>query len=167
MFKSKIPKNESHLKKAALCAYGVANVFTMSSFNTVLTIKQMPYLPFMFNSTQYKKTARDCMEPIETYLTEKMTLFSVLDLFIKKRVINMSEFLPVVNDVRSKIIIGSVRTENLLNYLEVVAKDIDREIRKISSRKHLLRVIRKHGAKLYESGLADSSNKVKEPNNWS
>lgn len=106
---------------ASLCAYGIANIFTMSAFNTVLTIKKMPYLPFMFNSKQYKRVVGDFYEEISDILTEKITLFEVLKLYLDKEVLQLDEFLPVVDNKKDRKIIGSVRTQNMLSYLKLVA----------------------------------------------
>lgn len=113
---------------AALCAYAIANVFTMSAFNTVLSIKNMPYLPFMFTANQYKKKTGDFYEQIKYVLTEKATVYDILGLLLAKEAIIMDEFIPVVDNLVDRKVIGSVRTLDLIEYLKFVSIRIHEDL---------------------------------------
>lgn len=115
----------------------------MSAFNTVLTINKMPYLPFMFKSSQYKSVAGDFCSDIKTVLTEKITLFDVIDLYLKKKAVILDEFLPIVDNRKDRRIIGSVRTQNLLSYITIVAKEIEDELKKKENKKYLSKIYNK------------------------
>lgn len=93
----------------------------MSAFNTVLSINNMPYLPFMFTASQYKHRTGDHYEKIKYVLTEKATVYDILGLLLAKEKIIMNEFIPVVDNLVDRKVIGSVRTFDLIEYLKFVS----------------------------------------------
>lgn len=115
---------------ASLCATGIANIFTMSAFNTTLSITNMPYLPFMFKSELYKRRVGEFSQNITYFLEDKMSLFDVIKFFHSKTLLRLDEFIPIVDNLEDRKIIGSVRTQNVLDYLKSVAKEVESELKK-------------------------------------
>merc|ERR1711935_72911 len=66
---------------ANMFAYAIANLFTMSAFNTAMTINKMPHMPFMFYSKLYKKKVREHMTETTDSITEKQTLADILGFY--------------------------------------------------------------------------------------
>jgi hypothetical protein len=63
---------------ACLLAYSVANIFTISMYDMLLTLSGLPYLPRVMTSASYHLTAGDIMRPLPplgdcTYLTLEST----------------------------------------------------------------------------------------------
>ena len=110
-----------------LCSYAVANIFTMSAFNTAMTVTKMPYLPFMFTSALYKRTAGEFMDVKNESFDEDATLMDVIEFFANKDHFNNDEFIPVVENQENKKMVGSVRTWDILNYVRKVCEAIEVE----------------------------------------
>lgn len=115
---------------ASLCATGIANIFTMSAFNTSLSISRMPYLPFMFKNELYKMKVGDFCHEMDEFLTEDMSLFGLLNFYYKKRVLILDEFIPIVDSSSDRKVVGSVRTQNVIDYMKSVLRDIEEELKK-------------------------------------
>lgn len=116
---------------ASLCSYGIANVFTMSAFNTGLTVKNMPYLPFMFNSRQYRKTAGEFAEEIEHIFLEDISMLEVFNSYLVKQVLMMDDFTPIVDNLEEKKLVGSVRTFFILDYFKKLMITVDEDLGKL------------------------------------
>ena len=122
---------------ASVCSYGIANAFTMSAFNTALSISKMPYLPFMFHSNMYKQRVGKYCDEVDTFLTERMSLFDCLRIFTNKDPLLLNEFIPVVDNKTDKNIIGSVRTLNMLDYMNHIVDNLKDQIQNLQSLKKL------------------------------
>lgn len=130
--------------QASVCATGIANIFTMSAFNTNLAINKIPYLPFMFRSELYKKKVGEFSSEINSFMTEDSTIFDALSFFMKQKVLRMDEFTPVVDSIKEKKVVGSVRTQNMLDYMRSVLIDIQHELMKAKSKNQTFMVVANH-----------------------
>merc|ERR1712139_323683 len=99
---------------ANMFSYAIANLFTMSAFNTAMTINKMPYLPFMYYSALYKRHVGDFMDPQSDVMAEQGKLCDVLEFFASKDLYQNDEFIPIVEDLDNNKIVGSVRSWNIL-----------------------------------------------------
>lgn len=108
-------------------AYSIANLFTMSAFNTAMTINKMPYLPFMFYSKLYKEKVGNHMKDETFSIPEKDKLTQVLRFFADKQLYSNDEFVPIVECAESKKIVGSVRSYDMLEYIKLVMEAIKKE----------------------------------------
>lgn len=134
----------------------VANVFTMSAFNTALTINKMPYLPFMFKSALYKRNAGEFMKKNlnmdNVCLCEKITLLDLVEFFVvnpeQTKHLKMDEFTPVVEDMKEHKIIGSVRTSFALEYLKKVAESVLKETKESQKEGFLSELVQKFNSEI-------------------
>jgi len=109
-------------------AYAIANLFTMSAFNTAMTIGKMPYLPFMFYSKLYKKKVREYMHECNDAIEDKQSIADVLSFYAERKLYTNDEFIPIVTDKESLKIVGSVRSWNNLEYIVALSKALEDEI---------------------------------------
>jgi len=112
---------------ANMFSYAIANLFTMSAFNTAMTINKMPYLPFMFYSSLYRRRVGEFMDTSIDIIEEKAKLFEIIEFFAKKELYTNDEFIPIVEDNVSDKVIGSVRSWNMLEYICLVCDAIGEE----------------------------------------
>jgi hypothetical protein len=90
----------------------------MSAFNTAMTINKMPYLPYMFYSSLYKRNVADFMDQTTDSMNEESCLIDILKFYGKKKLFHNDEFIPVVDDETNLRIVGSVRSWNILEYIK-------------------------------------------------
>jgi len=112
---------------ANMFAYSIANLFTMSAFNTAMTIGKMPYLPFMFYSQLYKQRVGEHMEPCVDFIPETDKLCDIVEHFANKEIYTNDEFVPIVETEENKKIVGSVRSWDMLEYIKLVMDAIKKE----------------------------------------
>ena len=116
---------------ANLCSYSIANLFSMSQFNTALTLSKMPYLPFMFYSSLYKKKVGEFMEEhTESFELDNTYIMDVLEFYGKKEFFITSEFIPVVENHNSMLMEGSVQTHDIIEYIIKIAGALSNEAEK-------------------------------------
>lgn len=113
---------------ANMFAYAIANLFTMSAFNTAMTINKMPYLPFMFYSKLYKQKVSTHMEECTDSIEERENLADILDFYAKRPLYSNDEFVPVVENSENLKIVGSIRSWNMLEYISALSKALEEEI---------------------------------------
>jgi len=111
----------------AMFSYAVANCFTMSAFNTGMTLGKMPYLPFMFYSSLYKRRVKDFMENTTDSLPEKSNLAEITNFYFTQEIFTNDDFIPVVEDAENLKMIGSVRSWNMLEYIKQICRAIVEE----------------------------------------
>lgn len=141
---------------ANMFSYAIANLFTMSAFNTMMSIGKMPFLPYMFYSTTYKKKIGEFMDPATDCIEENGRLCDVLEFFANRELFQNDEFVPIVETLENKKIIGSVRSWNMLEYINKVCIAIDEETKKGNT--SLL--VQKFEAKLQSSGHQGSAEEL-------
>ena len=61
-------------------------------------------------------------------LTEKATVYDILGLLLAKEKIILDEFIPVVDNLMDRKVIGSVRTYDLIEYLKFVSMKIQEDL---------------------------------------
>lgn len=88
----------------------------------------MPYLPFMFYSSLYKKNVADFMDQTTDSLNEESSLINILRFYGKRKCFYNDEFIPVVDDHTNLKIVGSVRSWNILEYIKLVADSMEEAI---------------------------------------
>lgn len=146
-----------------LCSYAVANIFTMSAFNTAMTVGKMPYLPFMFTSALYKRVAGDFMDEATECMNEDSTLMDIIEFFANKAQFDNDEFIPIVEDQEDKKIVGSVRTWDILNYIQKVCEAIEVETKEGKTSELIEKFTRKL-TQLVDSDSADAHQHTKNAN---
>ena len=106
-------------------AYSTSNTFTMSFFDTVLTLKKMPYLPILFSSDVYKLRAKDvCDEHYEEILYEGDTIYDLIMVLNMKNAVKFDEYIPVLDNKRSRKLKGAVRKLDCFEYLSMVGETL-------------------------------------------
>lgn len=112
---------------ANMFAYSIANLFTMSAFNTAMTINKMPYLPFMFYSKLYRQRVGDHMTECTENVEEASKLSDILEFMSNKELYTNDEFVPIVENAENLKMIGSVRCWDILEYIKLVMDAIKKE----------------------------------------
>ena len=83
----------------------------------------MPYLPFLYDSKQYKTRVGDVSNELKYTYTLKSTLYDTLKIQLSDDKIFLDDFFPVVKDTESMKVVCSVRVLYMLDYFgEWVAK---------------------------------------------
>jgi len=113
---------------ANMFSYAIANLFTMSAFNTAMTIGKMPYLPFMYYSALYKRRVGEFMDTDDNTIAEHASFADILEFFVTKEMYQNDEFIPIVDDHENNKIVGSVRAWNVLEYINLVCDAIVEEV---------------------------------------
>ena len=111
-----------------LVAYSTSNIFTMSFFDTVLTLKRLPYLPILFSSDIYKlqaKTICDYME--DSLLYEDSSIYDLLIVLNSRDAIKYDDYIPVLNNPESRKLIGAVRMVDCFEYLGKIGEKLIEE----------------------------------------
>lgn len=107
-------------------AYSTANVFTKSFFDTVLTMKKLPYLPILFSSSIYKLEAYQvCEFEFSNYLKETATIYDLILLINRYDKINLNDQIPVIQNDKTRKLVGSVKLMDMLRYLEKVGDKLE------------------------------------------
>lgn len=134
---------------ANMFSYAIANLFTMSAFNTAMTINKMPYLPFMFYSNLYRRKVGEFMETTGDCVEEGAKLFECVEFFARREIYTNDEFVPIVENKENEKIIGSVRAWNLLEYVSLVCTAIGEECKEGQTSE----LVEKFGRKMTRFGV--------------
>jgi hypothetical protein len=119
---------------AVAVAYSTANIFTMSFFDTVLSMKKMPYMPILFSSDVYRDSAGMDHVLIKltagNYLQKNCSIYDMLVLINNYEVINFDEYIPVVESLEDTKLIGIVKVYHCLEYLSMIGDILVKEFSK-------------------------------------
>lgn len=117
---------------AVAISYSTANVFTMGFFDTVLSIKQLPYQPVLFEPETYRNTAVNVCEIIDrkNFLVKNCTIYDQLQQINRYDYIKIDDYIPVVSSWVDKKLEGAVRVFDCLEYLSLIGKILVKEFSK-------------------------------------
>lgn len=119
---------------AVAVAYSTANIFTMSFFDTVLSMKKLPYMPILFSSDVYRDSAGMDHVLIKltvgNYLPKNCSIYDMLVLINNYEVINFDEYIPVVESLDDTKLIGIVKVYHCLEYLSMIGDILVKEFSK-------------------------------------
>jgi Voltage gated chloride channel len=111
-----------------LVAYSTSNNFTMSIFDTVLTLKKLPYMPILFSSDIYKLRAKNiCVSIDELILFKHTSVYELLLVLNSYEAINYDEYIPVLNNPESRKLVGAVRVVQCFEYLSKIGEKLIEE----------------------------------------
>lgn len=106
-------------------AYGTSNIFTMSFFDTVLTLKKLPYLPILFSSDIYKLRAKDiCDYLVYDILYENDSIYDLLIVLNTRDAIKFDDYIPVLKSKKCRKLIGAVRMLDCFEYLNKIGEKL-------------------------------------------
>jgi len=116
-------------------AYSTSNLFTKSFFDTVLTLKKLPYLPVLFSSDIYKLKAKQiCQKSKSEVLYEDDSIYDMLLVLNLKSSIQPEDYIPVVKSKDNTKLIGAVRVKDCFEYLGKVGDKLRDNFNNESSR---------------------------------
>jgi hypothetical protein len=119
---------------AVAVAYSTANIFTMSFFDTVLSMKKLPYMPILFSSDVYRDSAGMDHVLIKltvgNYLAKNCSIYDMLILINNYENINFDEYIPVVESIEDSKLIGIVKVYHCLEYLSMIGDILVKEFSK-------------------------------------
>lgn len=125
-----------------LIGYMVGNAFSLSFFDIPILLRKLPLMASLMSKDNYEKRASDLMNPHYPYILENATHKEIFDMFVEMGAINKALVIPVLNS--EKTLVGSVKIDTLLNYLEIIEeeegermKNIMEQTRKASLAKHV------------------------------
>lgn len=125
-----------------LIGYMVGNAFSLSFFDIPILLRKLPLMASLMSRENYEKRASDLMNPHYPYILEDAKHKEIFDMFVEMGEINKALIIPVLRE--DKTLIGSVKIDNLLNYLEIIEEEegermkrIMEQTRKTSLAKHV------------------------------
>lgn len=141
-----------------LVANAVGSIYIVSFFDTVLNIRKLPYLPVLFSSAWYKRSAAEIAEPCAMMIAKHSNLVDLLYLLKRLKVaqwekkrgkmdsstltlgstsmpdddpsldVNREDYIAVVEALDNPILIGSIKAGAMFDYIEMEIKDIESKL---------------------------------------
>jgi len=100
---------------SVVISYAISNNLSMSIFDVLLDMKDLPYLPALRSADLYNQNAKDIMNKNFLYLTQDSKLKDIVVLL--EYLGPMSKSIPVVETEEDKILLYAVQAQSLRKYL--------------------------------------------------
>lgn len=99
-----------------LFSFGTGNLFTKSFFYSTIELRKLPYVPKLMREEIYNLEVRDVMQKPRIYLHANSTFFDVFEFLARGKNICLADYIPITVDLNNMTFVGTVKTENLINY---------------------------------------------------
>eukprot|EP01134_Creolimax_fragrantissima_P001931 CFRG1931T1 len=99
---------------AVLVANLIAQLSVPSFYESIIQLKNLPYLPDILTSKQYKLTAQDIMERVQYFIHPNSTYGDVQKLLIESSLFSI----PVVKSKESMMLVGSISRDGLVRLVD-------------------------------------------------
>lgn len=89
----------------------------------------MPYLPVLYSSMWYKRTASEIMEPCKMILSKSSNMIDLLAVLSDNPTINKDSYIAVVESHENPVLVGSFKMRYAIDYLSAECAEIEAKLK--------------------------------------